>query len=617
MSASASALERLTPDRRLHLDGKAVAPELGARISRVVVELADDAFNLCTITFNDPDMSLVSGDTLTAGMGLGVELGYLGKTKLVFDGEIVSLEPRFARDKPPGLVVRALERLHRLALSPRTRSFHDADVKAIATKIAHEHGLSADAPAGMKGHLLQPNVSDFSLLRKIAARNGHHVYQSGKKLVIGPPPSLGELELTPGQGLQHLQVRLRATEQVPKVIVRGWDPKAKQAIVGQASPSGEAAEGATAARPFGRTDFFIEGVHVLDTADANAIAKAAVARIAERYAIAEGSMLGDPEVVPGKVLAFDKLGELLDGKYRVTTARHEFDRRGYRVLFEATRVAKKKSAVKFKAPPPTKAAAQKAAAAEKKAKKELEEQKCTIDVTLKDGADKAVTGVKAIIEIKGEETKEASTDGSGSILIPELPKGVTYDLTFVPADAAAEFKVVDAAGQGLAGVKAKFFPEKGESQDVPNSDGAFTVEGLKFGEPYSVGLSGDSTAEFSVEDPQGQPVKGLAAIVEFPGGRSERLKADGAGGFKLPDLLEGEEYAVTLTGELTGDATAEFTVEDWQGKVQTNLSACFIFESGKTVTIKPDGAGLFKVPNVFQGEAYTVELTGYLDQKKK
>jgi phage protein D len=615
VAASASALERLTPDRRLYLDGKAVDPALAARISRVVVELADDSFNLCTLTLNDPDMSLVSGDTLTAGMGLGIELGYQGRLKLVFDGEIVALEPRFARDKPPALVVRALERLHRLALAPRTRSFHDADVKAIATKVAHEHGLSAEAPSGMKGHLLQPNVSDFALLRKIAARNGHHVYQSGKKLVIGPPPSLGEIELRPGAGLRSLKLKLRATEQVPKVIVRGWDPKTKKEIIGQSTPSGEAADGAAAAKPFGRTDFFIEGVHVIDTADADAIAKAAVARIAERYAVAAGELIGDPEVVPGKVLSFDKLGELLDGKYRVTSARHEFDRRGYGVKFEATRVARKKAAVKFKAPT-SKAAELRAAAAEKQKKKELAEEKCTIDVVLKDGAGNAVSGVKAIVEIVGQEKQEPSTDGSGGIKITELPKGVGYSITFVPAEAAAEFKVVDGDGKALKGVKARFFPPKGEPQDPSGTDGAFKVEGRTEGEEYSVLLTGDSTAEFGVQDSAGTPVKGLAAVIEFPGGRSAKVKADDSGNFKLPDLLEGEEYAVSLTGELTGDATAEFTVEDWQGKPRTNLTATFAFESGKTVTVKPDGAGVFKVPNVFQGESYTVELAETPASKK-
>lgn len=557
VAATASSIERLTPERRLSLDGKRASPELTAKIARIVVELADDAFNQATIYLNDPDMSLVSGETFAAGMQLAVDLGYQGKTKLVFDGEVVSLEPRFSRDKPPGLVVRALERLHRLALAPRTRSFHDADVKQIASKIAHEHGLSADAPATMKGHLLQPNISDFSLLRKVAARNGHHVYQSGKKLVIGPPPSLGELSFVPGEGLKRLKVRLRATEQVPKVVVRGWDPRQKQEIVGQAQPSGEAAEGKTAANPFGRTDFFVEGVHVHDTNDANAVAKALVARIAERYAVAQGELVGDADVVPGKVLSFDKLGELLDGKYRVTSARHEFDRKGYRTLFEATRVAKKKAAVKFKAPPPTQAARQKAAEAEKKAKKELEEQKCTIEFGLQSGGGDGLSGVKVTVEVHGGETQELSTDGAGGVKIPEMPKNALYSVTFGLEDAPAEWRVEDENGKPYEGIKARFEPvaptwnpnprpDAPKAQDVEGSSGEFKVEGTKQNDAFEVILKGLSQAEFQVQDHKGQPVKGLSAYVQFDSGRSTTIW-DKDGTFTVPDLLEGETYSVSFT----------------------------------------------------------------------
>lgn len=347
-------LHRLTPDRRLSLDGTIVAPELSARISRITVDLHEDLFNECRIVFTDPDLSLINGSKFASGTAVFIELGYVGKLKEVFDGEVVSVEPRFVRDHPPSVVVRALERLHRLALEPKTRSYVDVDSKQIVSIIAKEHGLTGDGPAGSKGHVLQPNVSDYHMLRKIAARTGNRISIDKKKLVVGPPPSLGEIECLPGEGLKRLRVKLRSTEQVPKVVVRGWDPKDKKEIVGQHVASGELADGHKDAKPYlgDRGDYFIEGILVNDTKEAETIAKSVAVRIAERFAIAHGEILGNAEVLPGKVLAMDKFGDMLDGKYRVTHARHDFDKRGYRVEFEATRVAKKSSVVKFKAPPP-------------------------------------------------------------------------------------------------------------------------------------------------------------------------------------------------------------------------------------------------------------------------
>jgi hypothetical protein len=96
--------EKLVPDRRVSLDGEILGPELSARISRITVDLSDGVFNEARIVFTDPDMSLVGGKKLMGGVAVLVELGYVGKMKPVFEGEIVSVEPRFVRDKPTSVV---------------------------------------------------------------------------------------------------------------------------------------------------------------------------------------------------------------------------------------------------------------------------------------------------------------------------------------------------------------------------------------------------------------------------------------------------------------------------------------------------------------------------------
>lgn len=411
-------LEKLVPDRRLSLDGEIVGADLAGRITRITVDLSDGVFNECRIVFTDPDLKLISGKKLMGGVQVLVELGYVGKLKPVFEGEIVSVEPRFVRDQPPNVVVRCLEQLHRLALAPKTRSFQDFTTTQIVQQVAKEHGLSGEGPAGgSAAHLLQPNISDYQLLNKIAARTGHRIALDGKKLILAPPPSLGDLDVVPGDGVKRLKVALRSTEQVPKVIVRGWDWKQKKAIIGQATPVGEAGDGAEAAKPFARGDYFIEGVLIGDTSEAEAIAKATIARISERFAVASGEMVGSPELLPGKVLAFDKLGELLDGKYRLTATRHDFDKKGYRVRFEATRVAKKKTVAKFKAPPETKDA-----------------ETTFIEALLVDQSGKAQTGVRVTVEVAGEAPQTFVTDAAGKVRLEKVPKGKTYSITYEDPD---------------------------------------------------------------------------------------------------------------------------------------------------------------------------------------
>jgi len=243
---------------------------------------------------------------------------------------------------PPALRVVCQEALHRLALSQTTRAFNDVDDREIVTKIAQEHGLSADAPAGSREHVLQGNVSDATFLRRIGQKQGFHVRLEGSKLVLGPPPRREEITLSPGEGIKKVKVRIKSGAQVGEVTVHGWDPRTRQEIIGRACPEGEIGEGAQ--RHGGRASIAIAGHEPIppDTATAEAMARGRMRRLAEGFVTAQVEMIGDPRAVPGAVLKLDKLDDAIDGSYRVEHARHEFSKHGYFVKLDAVRVGKKK-----------------------------------------------------------------------------------------------------------------------------------------------------------------------------------------------------------------------------------------------------------------------------------
>src|SRR5207244_868483 len=136
------------------------------------------------------------------------------------------------------------ESLHRLALSQMTRSFNDVDDKEIVTKIAQEHGLTAEAPAGTKEHILQGNVTDAAFLRRLASKAGNTLRIEGKKVIIGPPPKGEDVQVNPGDGLKKIKVKVKANTQVGEVTVHAWDPKTKKEITGKAKPQGATQDGA-------------------------------------------------------------------------------------------------------------------------------------------------------------------------------------------------------------------------------------------------------------------------------------------------------------------------------------------------------------------------------------
>jgi len=115
-------LVRLIPDCRVSVDGKKLDIGKDAALTRVDVDLDLDLFGQCVLTFNDPKLVLINGKDFASGTAVKVELGFHTKLQEVFEGEVVALEPIFRRDTPPLLKVVCQESLHRLALSPMTRS---------------------------------------------------------------------------------------------------------------------------------------------------------------------------------------------------------------------------------------------------------------------------------------------------------------------------------------------------------------------------------------------------------------------------------------------------------------------------------------------------------------
>ena len=348
-------LVRLIPDCRVSVDGKKLDIGKDAALTRVDVDLDLDLFGQCVLTFNDPKLVLINGKDFASGTAVKVELGFHTKLQEVFEGEVVALEPIFRRDTPPLLKVVCQESLHRLALSPMTRAFNQVDDKQIATKIAQEHGLTAQAPSGTKEHILQGNVTDAVFLRRLAAKSGNTLRIEGKKLIIGPPPKGQNIDIVPGDGLRKIKVKIKANTQVGEVTVHGWDPKTKKEITAKAKPQGSTQDGA---KKYGNNASLAIAGHSLmpaDTASAEAMAKGRLRKIAEGFIEAQGDMIGNPEVVPGAVLNLDKLGAEIDGSYRVHHAAHAFDKHGYFVRFDAVRIGKKKPA---KSRPPGSGAAQ-------------------------------------------------------------------------------------------------------------------------------------------------------------------------------------------------------------------------------------------------------------------
>src|SRR3954463_13722561 len=105
----------------LKIDGSDAAVDLITNIEQISVESSLHLPAVATLVIYDPKLHWVDSDSLVPGKELTISAKADRTIKLLFDGEIVEIEPDFSAERQV-LVVRAFDRLHRLLAGPPPRS---------------------------------------------------------------------------------------------------------------------------------------------------------------------------------------------------------------------------------------------------------------------------------------------------------------------------------------------------------------------------------------------------------------------------------------------------------------------------------------------------------------
>src|SRR5262249_23032783 len=147
--------------------------------------------DVATLILNDPKLHWIDDTTLTPGKTIEVSATATAKgskSKPVFDGEIVEIEPDFGTSTHH-LIVRAFDRLHRLSRGRFVRSFQNVTDSDLARRIAGEMRLQSDIEDTREVHpyVFQNNQTNLEFLRERAASAGYLLYVLGKKLCFKPP----------------------------------------------------------------------------------------------------------------------------------------------------------------------------------------------------------------------------------------------------------------------------------------------------------------------------------------------------------------------------------------------------------------------------------------------
>lgn len=338
------------------IDGTRMSVEVEAHLVEVTVDESLDWPGMFSLEIHgseelEDENLWIDEKLFEVGKAVEVKMGYADNVESLIKGEITGLEPAFQSDRLPSLIVRGYDRRHRLQRGRKTRTFVQQKDSQIASKIASEAGLSAQAKdsAVVHDYVVQTNQTDLEFLQERAVRIRYEVVVEDKKLLFRPSLSDASevLTITTDDHLLEFRPRLSSAQQVASVSVRGWAAKEKKEIIGKAQAGDVSATmGGRSSGPklsqqaFGATLGMLTEHPVMTQAEADQIAKAQLNDIAMTLIDGEGVCLGRTDLRAGKVIKIDGIGKRFSGQYYVTSTVHSYNTRdGYRTRFTVRRNA--------------------------------------------------------------------------------------------------------------------------------------------------------------------------------------------------------------------------------------------------------------------------------------
>ena len=341
--------------RIVEIDGTELAADIEGQLESTLVVDRLTMPDMFTLVFRDPDRDILGKAGLEIGKKVKISTASTtgDEPEPLITGEVTSIEAEYDT-LGTRAVVRGYDKSHRLAAGRKTATYQNVKYSDIAQQIAGGAGLQADCDTsdGTYEHVFQVNMSDLDFLYGLAREIGFDCRVDDETLLFKKPvessgaPGEGDLDssdpvqLVWGSNLLEFRARMSAVAQVAKVEVRGWDPAAKEAVIGTADAVATNAELTTSAADLadkvGGQTLVVVNHGVASQQAADQLAQARAEQIGSAGFEATAVAVGSPALKAGVAVSVSGIDPALAGKWVISGSRHEFGAGAYQTSLEFT-----------------------------------------------------------------------------------------------------------------------------------------------------------------------------------------------------------------------------------------------------------------------------------------
>jgi uncharacterized protein len=350
------------PEFVVRVGGQVVDPTTKGDVLQISVTLDEHnpaSFSLTISDWDDVELTFKhsSSRRFDPGKEVTIDLGYASRLQRVVTGVITSLSPRFPESGSPTLTVAGQDLMRMMANrhpgdGDRKHYYERTDAE-IAEEIAGRWKMKADVvPSAPRHPVVVQRQEDAVFLMERAKRIDYEFFitlgTGGEEILSFVPRRDGRdgrrlrvHRFVWGTNLMSFTPRLSATGQVSEVIVRGWDPRTKQPIVGTAKasdlPASAAADRSGPAKADSRTRKIVYDAPVASVEEARRLAISMLMERANAYTKGTAQVIGQPDLRPNDTVEIGRVGCRFEGEYHVTKVVHTLGASGFTTSFDVDR----------------------------------------------------------------------------------------------------------------------------------------------------------------------------------------------------------------------------------------------------------------------------------------
>lgn len=347
----------------VEVDGAPLADDVAALLVSGYVDDSSNLPDLFVLTFSDEHASVLQQARITIGttVRLSVQSSGPGGPVPLLSGEVTAVEADVSGAGVRTLV-RGLDLSHRLFRGRRVEAYLNSTAADIARTVAQRAGITAgriDVRGPVLPHVAQDGVNDWDFLRGLADQTGAVLavvdgaldFRAATKATAAPSGAAGArqdpLVIERGVNLVTLRATVTSAGQVPEVEVRGWDVTAKRELVGvaparTASAALDGVDPARLAATFASPRYVVPASTYGQQAQCDAAATALADHLAGGFAELDGVVRGNPLVRAGAAVTLVNVGKPFEGRYTLSSTRHDFSAdQGYVTSFSVSNASER------------------------------------------------------------------------------------------------------------------------------------------------------------------------------------------------------------------------------------------------------------------------------------